>query len=120
MINSKGSSDLVALLEHPVLVSASLSFKAITENKFTISDTSSDEVDQKRHVYLFQREYATVDPTLVDVGEDNHLLKSLIYSFTYVSSKYISLVYLFFMSPFEFGLVYWYYVIRRGHLVGYL
>ena len=92
MINSKGSSDLVALMEHPVLVSTSLSFKAIPEKKFSISDTYSDEVEKKRHVYVFQREYATVDPTLVDVGADNHLFKSLIYSFTYVSSKYISLV----------------------------
>ncbi|XP_057523089.1 protein N-terminal asparagine amidohydrolase isoform X1 [Amaranthus tricolor] len=67
----QGSSDLVALMEHPVLVSTSLSFKAIPEKKFSISDTYSDEVEKKRHVYVFQREYATVDPTLVDlIGTD--------------------------------------------------
>ncbi|KMT18419.1 hypothetical protein BVRB_2g025640 [Beta vulgaris subsp. vulgaris] len=67
----QGSCDLVALMEHPALVSASLSFKAIPEKKFSTSDASSDEFTNGKHVYLFQREYATVDPGLVDlIGTD--------------------------------------------------
>lgn len=67
----QGGCDLVALMEHPALVSASLSFKAIPEKKFSASDASSDELTKSKHVYLFQREYATVDPMLVDlIGTD--------------------------------------------------
>uniref|UniRef100_A0A803M3J9 Protein N-terminal asparagine amidohydrolase n=1 Tax=Chenopodium quinoa TaxID=63459 RepID=A0A803M3J9_CHEQI len=68
---NQGNCDLVALMTHPVLVSASLSFKAIPEKKFSTSDASSDELTKSKHVYLFQREYATVDPMLVDfIGTD--------------------------------------------------
>jgi len=55
-------------MEHPALVSASLSFKAIPETKFSASEASSDGLTKSKHVYLFQREYATVDPALVDVS----------------------------------------------------
>jgi len=51
---------LSALLENPILVSASTSFKANPEKKFSFSERS-------KWVYLFQREYATVDPAFVDV-----------------------------------------------------
>ncbi|KAJ0792773.1 putative protein asparagine amidohydrolase [Helianthus annuus] len=55
---------VIALLEHPDLVSASRSFCAIPERKF------SSSVEAKC-VYLFQREYATVNPALVEiVGTD--------------------------------------------------
>ncbi|KAL2940455.1 Protein N-terminal asparagine amidohydrolase [Bienertia sinuspersici] len=66
---SEGSCDLSALMENPAVVSAALSFKVIPEKKFSTPDASSDE--KGKHVYVFQREYATVDPTLVDfIGTD--------------------------------------------------
>ncbi|KAJ8431918.1 hypothetical protein Cgig2_016351 [Carnegiea gigantea] len=66
-----GTCDLTALMEHPALVSASLSFKAIPERKFSASEASSDGLTKGKHVYLFQREYATVDPAFVDlIGTD--------------------------------------------------
>jgi len=52
-------------LENPILVSASNSLKANSERKFSVSDESSPE--RSKWVYIFQREYATVDPALVDV-----------------------------------------------------
>ncbi|KAL9231393.1 hypothetical protein vseg_006627 [Gypsophila vaccaria] len=69
--SDEGSSDLVGLLEHPALVSASLSLKATPEKKFSTSEASSEELTKSKLVYLFQREYATVDPTIVDwIGTD--------------------------------------------------
>ncbi|KAA8520295.1 hypothetical protein F0562_014551 [Nyssa sinensis] len=70
--SSQGSESLVALMEHPFLVSASSSFKDIPERKFSVSEESgSERSTQSRCVYIFQREYATVDPTRVDlVGTD--------------------------------------------------
>ncbi|KAK2367832.1 protein N-terminal asparagine amidohydrolase family protein [Trifolium repens] len=60
---------LLALLENPILVSASSSLKANTERKFSASEESTPE--RSKWVYLFQREYATVDPAFVDfVGTD--------------------------------------------------
>lgn len=68
---NEGTCDLTALMEHPALVSASLSFKAIPEGKFSVSEASSDGLTKGKHVYLFQREYATVDPAFVDlIGTD--------------------------------------------------
>ncbi|RVW93584.1 hypothetical protein CK203_028870 [Vitis vinifera] len=63
---------LMALWEHPVLVSSSHSFKAIPERKFSVSEQAGSEgSSQSKCVYVFQREYATVDPELVDlVGTD--------------------------------------------------
>jgi protein N-terminal asparagine amidohydrolase len=56
-------------LDHPVLVSASCSFKSIPERKFSASeDFGSERLTECRWVYIFQREYATVDPSHVDVG----------------------------------------------------
>ncbi|KAK9156613.1 hypothetical protein Scep_003187 [Stephania cephalantha] len=63
---------LVSLLEHPVLVSASDSFKALPQKKISLSDKwDSNGSTQFKYVYVFQREYAIVDPTRVKmVGTD--------------------------------------------------
>lgn len=64
----QGSDTLVALMEHPTLLSASNSFKANPERKFSVPEESvPDRLAQSKWVYLFQREYATVDAALVDV-----------------------------------------------------
>ncbi|KAK9058180.1 hypothetical protein SSX86_023020 [Deinandra increscens subsp. villosa] len=61
--SSSGHDMVLSLLEHPDLVSASHSFSAIPERKFVVSEESI----QAKCVYVFQREYATVDPALVEV-----------------------------------------------------
>ncbi|XP_024021041.1 protein N-terminal asparagine amidohydrolase isoform X2 [Morus notabilis] len=70
--SSSSEKILFALMEHPSLVSASKAFKAIPERKFSLAEESGTERPEKsKWVYLFQREYATVDPALVDfVGTD--------------------------------------------------
>ncbi|KAF5752689.1 protein N-terminal asparagine amidohydrolase isoform X1 [Tripterygium wilfordii] len=61
---SPGRDTLLALMEHPTLVSVAHAFKSTRETKFSASA-------QKKWVYVFQREYATVDPARVDfVGTD--------------------------------------------------
>lgn len=66
----QGWDTLEALLDHPVLVSASNTFKAIPQRNFSVPQ-QSDSGPHRRWVYLFQREYATVDPAYVDfVGTD--------------------------------------------------
>lgn len=57
---------LLAMLEDPFLVSSSNTFKTIPERKFSVSEESSSE--RAKWVYVFQREYATVDPAFVDVS----------------------------------------------------
>ncbi|XP_014498745.1 protein N-terminal asparagine amidohydrolase isoform X2 [Vigna radiata var. radiata] len=65
----QGDDILLALLESPNLISATSSFKANPERKFLASDESGSE--RSKWVYIFQKEYATVDPALVDfVGTD--------------------------------------------------
>ncbi|CAB4298461.1 unnamed protein product [Prunus armeniaca] len=68
----QGRDILAALMEHPALVSASNLFKAIPERRFSVPEESGPEkTPPSKWVYLFQREYATVDPALVDfVGTD--------------------------------------------------
>lgn len=61
----QGVDILHALLENPILVSASGSLKANPERKFSASEESTPE--RSKWVYIFQREYATVDPAFVDV-----------------------------------------------------
>ncbi|XP_017969672.1 PREDICTED: protein N-terminal asparagine amidohydrolase isoform X1 [Theobroma cacao] len=64
---------LMALMEHPILVSASHSFKSIQERRVSASMDSdlTTSSNNPKYVYLFQREYATVDPALVHyVGTD--------------------------------------------------
>ncbi|XP_021281374.1 protein N-terminal asparagine amidohydrolase isoform X5 [Herrania umbratica] len=58
---------LMALMEHPILVSASHSFKSIQERRVSASMDSDLTMSSNnpKYVYLFQREYATVDPALV-------------------------------------------------------
>ncbi|XP_071936288.1 protein N-terminal asparagine amidohydrolase-like isoform X1 [Coffea arabica] len=70
--SSEGSKILLALMEHPTLVSASCSFKSTPERKFSASEDSGLQRGTGcKWVYVFQREYATVDPALVDlVGTD--------------------------------------------------
>jgi protein N-terminal asparagine amidohydrolase len=50
------------LLENPILLSASNLFRS--EQERTISDSGA----QMKHVYVFQREFATVDPETVGVS----------------------------------------------------
>lgn len=65
--STQGKDILIALMGSHILESASSSFKAIQERKFSVLEGYSSE----RHVYVFQREYATVDPALVNlVGTD--------------------------------------------------
>ncbi|WMV10916.1 hypothetical protein MTR67_004301 [Solanum verrucosum] len=65
---SQGHDILTDLMKHPVLVSASSSFNDVAERKFSVSKDSSSGISRhNRWVYIFQREYATVDPALVDV-----------------------------------------------------
>ncbi|KAE8673557.1 N-terminal asparagine amidohydrolase family protein, putative isoform 2 [Hibiscus syriacus] len=71
---SRTSDLLAALLEHPILVSATRSFKSIEERK--VSGKSMDSKlptssSNPKYVYLFQREYATVDPSLVHVASED-------------------------------------------------
>jgi hypothetical protein len=69
-------------LENPILVSASSSLKANTERKFSASEESTPE--RSKWVYLFQREYATVDPAFVDVC---NLTFCNVVKLTYIISK---------------------------------
>lgn len=66
--SSQERGALVTLLEHPKLVSASNSFEAMQEVKLS---ASKEYALQGRWVYVFQREFATVDPALIDfIGTD--------------------------------------------------
>lgn len=58
----QGSSLLLDVMTHPVIISASDSFKNLEEQRVTESCSTKD-----RYVYIFQREYAVVNPALVDV-----------------------------------------------------
>ncbi|KAK6928642.1 Protein N-terminal asparagine amidohydrolase [Dillenia turbinata] len=64
----------VALMEHPFLVNASEILNAIPERKFSFSrdrESGSDRSEDTSWVYVFQREYATVNPEIVKfVGTD--------------------------------------------------
>ncbi|KAL4198129.1 hypothetical protein AMTRI_Chr03g44350 [Amborella trichopoda] len=69
--SSEGYEDLRILLEHPTLVSATNCFKSIPERKISFCASTSERHSSLRHVYVFQREYATVNPSLVElVGTD--------------------------------------------------
>ncbi|CAN1288733.1 Protein N-terminal asparagine amidohydrolase [Linum perenne] len=56
---------LLELTRHPTVVAASNAFKSLPERKFSTEEDPG--LQNCRSVYLFQREYATVDPELVDV-----------------------------------------------------
>ncbi|KAK1401291.1 protein N-terminal asparagine amidohydrolase [Heracleum sosnowskyi] len=69
--SSQDDDALAVLMKHPTLVSVSDSFGAISERKFSASEESNVERSTSKAVYVFQREYATVDPAHVDlVGTD--------------------------------------------------
>ncbi|XP_047321949.1 protein N-terminal asparagine amidohydrolase [Impatiens glandulifera] len=70
--SSQGGDTVLALLENPILASASASFNGISVHNYSVSqETESRTPSQQKCVYVFQREYATVDPALVDfVGTD--------------------------------------------------
>ncbi|KAJ4848798.1 hypothetical protein Tsubulata_037235 [Turnera subulata] len=67
----QGISDaLEALMEHPALLSSAEALKGKQEMKFSSLQTHSNHCHD-RLVYVFQREFATVDPSLADlVGTD--------------------------------------------------
>ncbi|KAK7824639.1 hypothetical protein CFP56_034232 [Quercus suber] len=74
---SRGSNTPVALMEDPILVSASNSFKAIPERKFSVYEESSVEGLSKwtknNWAYVFQLEYATIGLAFVDVTSVAHI-----------------------------------------------
>lgn len=64
----QGADVLYALMECPYLVDATNLFKGTPEIRFTVSEESGVERStMSKWVYVFQKEYATVDPALVDV-----------------------------------------------------
>ncbi|CAI0428204.1 unnamed protein product [Linum tenue] len=64
--SSQGKEVMFGLMEHPAVVAASDAFKSFPERKFSVLEDPG--LQDRRWVYLFQREYATVDPSLVDVN----------------------------------------------------
>ncbi|XP_020580465.1 protein N-terminal asparagine amidohydrolase, partial [Phalaenopsis equestris] len=65
--SSKGNEILPFLLEHPMLIAASNRLKETPEKMVSFSEESPPA----KYVYVFQREYATVDPSVVEfVGTD--------------------------------------------------
>lgn len=65
--SSEGTDILSSLLRHPVLTASSNRLKCTPEMKVSVSEESPPA----KYLYVFQREYATVDPSLVEfVGTD--------------------------------------------------
>lgn len=60
--DNDASATLFSLLTHPDLISASSKFKSTP-----VCQLEGTRLTGIRHVYVFQREYATVDPERVDV-----------------------------------------------------
>ncbi|XP_020570760.1 uncharacterized protein LOC110017932 [Phalaenopsis equestris] len=60
--SSKGNEILPFLLEHPMLIAASNRLKETPEEMVSFSEESPPA----KYVYVFQREYATVDPSVVE------------------------------------------------------
>ncbi|KAL6493894.1 hypothetical protein OROGR_031803 [Orobanche gracilis] len=70
----QGTDTLIALMEHPLLVSASNLLKSMSEKNLSLSEVSgSGHSEVGKLVYVFQREFATVDPALVDSISLAHL-----------------------------------------------
>lgn len=63
----QGSNLLLDVMSHPVIISASDSFKNLEERNVSIGERDLESSTEDRYVYVFQREYATVNPALVDV-----------------------------------------------------
>ncbi|ANM62040.1 Protein N-terminal asparagine amidohydrolase [Arabidopsis thaliana x Arabidopsis arenosa] len=69
--SSQGSSLLVDVMSHPVITLASDSFKNLEEKNVSFDESDSESSTKDRYVYIFQREFAVVNPALVDfVGTD--------------------------------------------------
>ncbi|VVB03348.1 unnamed protein product [Arabis nemorensis] len=69
--SSQGSRLLLDVMNHPVIMLASDSFKNLEERNVTFGENDSESSTKDRYVYIFQREYAVVNPELVDfVGTD--------------------------------------------------
>ncbi|KFK37247.1 hypothetical protein AALP_AA4G233100 [Arabis alpina] len=69
--SSKGSRLIHDVMNHPVIMLASDSFKNLEERNVNFEESHSESSKKDRYVYIFQRECATVKPSLVDfVGTD--------------------------------------------------
>jgi hypothetical protein len=64
----QGSSLLVDVMSHPVITLASDSFKNLEEKNVSFDESDSESSTKDRYVYIFQREFAVVNPALVDVS----------------------------------------------------
>ncbi|XP_010518039.1 PREDICTED: protein N-terminal asparagine amidohydrolase [Camelina sativa] len=69
--SSQGSSLLLDVMSHPVIMSASGSFKNLEERNVSFGERDSESSTKDRYVYVFQSEFAVVNPALVNfVGTD--------------------------------------------------
>ncbi|XP_010506366.1 PREDICTED: protein N-terminal asparagine amidohydrolase [Camelina sativa] len=69
--SSQGSSLLLDVMSHPAIISASESFNNLEERNVSFGERDSESSTKDRYVYVFQSEFATVNPALVDfVGTD--------------------------------------------------
>ncbi|CAA7050589.1 unnamed protein product [Microthlaspi erraticum] len=69
--SSQGSSLLLDVMSHPEIILASDSFKNLEERNISFVERDSESSQKDRYVYIFQREYAVVNPAFVDfVGTD--------------------------------------------------
>lgn len=71
-----GKELVAALAGYPSLRDVADQLKALPERRI-----SAEEDGARRHVYLFQREYATVDPARVEVRGDGPCLCQLVSGF---------------------------------------
>ncbi|CAA0808883.1 protein N-terminal asparagine amidohydrolase family protein [Striga hermonthica] len=97
--SSQGTDILMALMEHPVLVSASNAFESMTEKKLSFSDSRNS-----RWVYLFQREFATVDPKLVDLAGTDEATTCVCVAIRNRKSGMISVAHMDFPEIVDMGL----------------
>ncbi|PIM97031.1 hypothetical protein CDL12_30506 [Handroanthus impetiginosus] len=92
-------------MEHPLLVSASNSFKSMAEKKISISENSSLERSKiSKWVYIFQREFATVNPALVDVVGTDEATTCIGIAIRNCKSGMISVAHMDFPSVVDMGL----------------
>ncbi|CAH2058022.1 unnamed protein product, partial [Thlaspi arvense] len=69
--SSQESNLLLDVMSHPVIISASESFKNLEERSVSFGERDTESSTKDRYVYIFQREFAVVNPALVDfVGTD--------------------------------------------------
>lgn len=77
---------LLDVMNHPVIMLASDSFKNLEERNVSFGEIDSESSTKDRYVYIFQREYAVVNPELVDV---------CCFASLYISSFLVSLIIIF-------------------------